>query len=299
MTTKAFVKVVPDTLSRGIHRVATALARYAPPEIEIVDSALDADIVVVHVIGHGSLDGWAFRDDQKMAAIQYCLLTTEDSRPEAWLPFWSRCSVVWSYYDLHAHLETRREEIGSGGRAMWSRMNFYHAPLGVDGSVFKPSVPARKLFAIGTSGYIPETEGVRECYAAASFFKRDLFHLGPRLGLGNGVLYVGGIPDEDVADYWSQCSYVAGMRRIEGFELPALEGLACGSRPVVFDAPHYRRWFGEHAEYVPEADHDTVVEALKSLLSKSVRPVTPAERTHALGIFDWKKLVTGFWENVL
>jgi glycosyltransferase involved in cell wall biosynthesis len=294
MKLKAFVKCVPETLGIGLHRVARALALYAPPEIEIVDNKTDADIVVIHVIGHGSMQGWDLRPDQKQAMIQYCLKTTEDARPEAWSRHWTRSCAIWSYYDLQDYC-AKRNALPPPDDA-WK---FYHAPLGVDGTVFKPSMPARKLFAFGTSGYIAETEGVRECYEAASSFKRDMFHLGPRLGLGQGVCYIHGITDREVAEFWSQCSYVAGMRRIEGFELPALEGLACGSRPVVFDAPHYRHWFGEHAEYVPEADHDTVVDALKSLLSKPVRPVTPAERTHALGIFDWKKLVTGFWENAL
>lgn len=296
---KAFVKCVPASLGRGLHRVADALARYAPPEVTIVDSAVEADLVVIHVIGHGSLDGWAFRDDQKVAAMQYCLLTTEDSRAEAWLPFWSRCTAVWSYYDLHAYLDVRREEMGSGGRAMWSKCNIYHAPLGVDGEVFQPSDPLRKRFGIGTSGFIAETEGVKECYVACHAAGRDLFHLGPNLGLGPGVLSMHNISDADVADMWSQCSYVAGLRRIEGFELPALEGLASGSRPIVFDAPHYRQWFGEHAEYVPEVGFDEVVEAIKVILSKPVRPVTPAERSHVLARFDWKTLVNGFWQEAL
>jgi glycosyltransferase involved in cell wall biosynthesis len=294
MTTKAFVECRPATLGRGLHRVAHALARYAPPEIEIVRTPEEADLIVLHVIGHGSLDGWAFRDDQKIAAIQYCLLTTEDSRPEAWLPFWQRCTAVWSYYDLFDYM-LKREHLLTPDPPF----NFYHAPLGVDGDVFFPATPARKRYSIGTSGYVAETEGVKECYAACRALGRDLFHLGPPLGLGTGVLYMHNIGDDDVAELWSQCSFVAGLRRIEGFELPALEGLACGSRPIVFDAPHYRKWFGEHAEYVPEVGFDEVVEAIKEILSKPVRPVTPAERSHVLDTFDWKTLVHGFWQEAL
>lgn len=296
---KAFVKCLPASLGRGLHRVADALARYAPPEITIVGTVEEADLVVQHVIGHGSMQGWNMRDDQETAMIQYCLLTTEDSRSTAWLPHWERANVVWSYYDLNAYLHARIDEMGSGGQAMWSRCNFYHAPLGVDGSVFQPSEPTRKRFGIGTSGFVADTEGVKESYAACKAHNLDLFHLGPNLGLGPGVLYMHNIGDADVAEFWSQCRYVAGLRRIEGFELPALEGLASGSRPVVFDAPHYRRWFGEHAEYVPEVGHDEVAAALTELLSKPVRPVSPAERAHALDVFDWRKLVTGFWEKAL
>jgi len=291
---KAFVKCVPASLGKGLHRVADALARYAPPEIEIVDDAVTADLVVIHCIGHGSMQGWAIRDDQRTAMIQYCLLTTEDSRPEAWLPHWQRARVVWSYYDLYDYMLKRGHLITPD-----PPFNFYHAPLGVDGTVFRPAEPARKRFGIGTSGFVADTEGVKECYAACKATGHNLFHLGPQLGLGPGVLYMHNISDDDVAELWSQCAYVAGLRRIEGFELPALEGLACGSRPIMFDVPHYRRWFGDHAEYVPEVGFDEVVAAITEILSKPVRPVTPAERTHVLELFDWKKLVTGFWQEAL
>src|SRR5688572_32592455 len=36
-------------------------------------------------------------------------------------------------------------------------LNFYYRPLGVD-RIFRPSMPPRKTFLIGTSGYVAETE---------------------------------------------------------------------------------------------------------------------------------------------
>jgi hypothetical protein len=180
-----------------------------------------------------------------------------------------------------------------------SGINFFHAPLGVDARVFKPSFPMRKMFLVGTSGYIAETEGVRECHAVAQRLHEQMFHLGPDLKLGTGITYVTSIPDSLVAEFWSQCSFVAGLRRIEGFELPVIEGLLSGARPVVFDAPHYTNWFGEFAEVVPEVDVDQVTEHLFNIMSRPVKSVTPAERSHAAQLFDWKTLVTGFWEATL
>lgn len=282
-------RALPESLSRGIHRVAAALERYAPDWVEIVHDPDQADLRIGHCIGIAGMEEWCAKGPY--ALVQYCLRTGGGSAVE-WSKIWRNAKAVWSYYDLEDFLN---ESICTPDA--FGRRGFYHAPLGVDGEIFTPSMPLRKNFLIGTSGYIAETEGVLECYRASQALGRMHFHLGPKeLGLGPGVTYMLNIPDEIVADAWSQCSFVAGMRRIEGFELPAIEGLMCGARPIMFDAPHYTQWFGEHAEYVPEGPADEVYEAVLKIVSRPVRPVTPAERTLCAQKFDWKKLVTGFWE---
>lgn len=284
-------------LSQGIHRVARALRQYAPPDIQIVETPEEADLRIGHVVGQLGMQEWCSQGPY--ALIQYCLRTAEEhlsgttfdpnSNPGLWYPIWRNARLTWSYYDLPSYIMESRG-VGMDG------IRFYHAPLGVDGTVFKPSQPPRKLFLIGTSGYVADSESVGECYRATSARSAMLFHLGPNLNLGAGVVYGNGMTDDILAAFWSQCSFVSGLRRFEGFELPALEGLVCGARPIMFDKPHYTQWFGEHAEYVPEVPSDELVDHLLELVSKPVRPVTPAERSLVVQTFDWKKIVTGFWE---
>jgi len=288
---KVCVRAIPSTLSKGIQRVALALERYAPEGVTIVQEPKDADLWVLHVIGHGSMEEVP-QYQGKIAMVQYCLLTTEDSRPEAWLPYWQRAEAVWSYYDLIQYAFDR-------GTPLPVDVNFYHAPLGVDSSVFQPSVPVRKRFVIGTSGYVADTECAGECAQAAFAAERMVFHLGPNLNLGKNAVYAKDLSDEDVAEFWSQCSYVAGLRRIEGFELPVLEGLACGARPICFDAPHYRQWFGEHAEYIQEGSKEDVTAQLTDIFRGLVRVVTPAERDEVVRNFNWSRLAGGFWDRIL
>lgn len=286
----------PKRLSQGIHRVARAMTRYKPDWASLVDTPEEADLRVLHVVGLQDMEEWCAKGPY--ALIQYCLKTAEEhvsgaalnpeSNPGRWLPIWQRAKSIWSYYDLNAYV---RETRGVEGLS-----NFYYAPLGVDGDVFVPSEPVRKRFIIGTSGYVADSEAVGECHSAARYVDRMQLHLGPRLPLGSGVTYINSVSDEQLAEFWSQCSFVAGLRRFEGFELPALEGLMCGARPIMFDAPHYRAWFDGHAEFIPEAEPAVVTEHLIRLFEQPVRAVTPAERSHALQKFDWKNLVTGFWE---
>lgn len=280
-----------EWMSLGIKRVVQALKQYAPKGVEVVSSQEEADLVVVHMVGNGQLQHWTTDNGKPFAAVQYCLRTTELPNTSHWIPTWERARCVWSYYDLMAKI-VEDQNVTSG-------INFYHAPLGVNTRSFRPSMPTRKRFIIGTSGYIAETEGVLECHAVASRLEHLHFHLGPDLKLGPGVTYMTNIADDILADFWSQCTFVAGLRRIEGFELPIVEGLACGARPICFDSPHYRQWFDGLAEFVPEVEPAEVTEHLYSIMSKPVRTVTPAERSHVASTFNWETLVTGFWEATL
>jgi len=285
------LRVRPASLSRSIHRVAYALGRHAPPWAVVVPRASDADVVIHHLVG---LTGWAEQLAADRAAgkryvlIQYCLRSTEDPRPETWLPIWQSAALVWSYYDLPAFAGTD---------------DFPHflSPLGVDTETFRPPVgwpaAAPAEYLIGTSGFVAETEGVLEAYRAVERIPGGKqFHLGPIPSPGPQMVTAHGITDATLAVQWGACRFVAGLRRCEGFELPALEGLACGARAVCFDAPHYREWYGEHAEYVPETDAATVTDVLADLFARPPRPVTPAERAHIAATFDWQHIAGAFWD---
>src|SRR6266511_4528244 len=147
-----------------------------------------------------------------------------------------------SYYDLY----------GLTGRDDFS---FYRAPLGVEGSVFYDRGLVRDA-AVMTSGYVPAGEAIHECYEAVFGVLRGrhggMVHLGPSFWSDGSVEVAEGVSDDRLATLYSRCRYVSGLRRGEGFELPVIEGLACGARPVCFDNPCYREWFDGHAVFVEE-----------------------------------------------
>jgi glycosyltransferase involved in cell wall biosynthesis len=175
--------------------------------------------------------------------------------------------------------------------------NFYHAPLGADPVVFRPWPSVPRNTPLFTSGYVAEAEAVRECEEATRRLGLKMFHLGPDLGFKPHVRWRNGINDAILSQIYAQCQFVAGLRRIEGFELPAVEGLFCGARPVMFDAPHYRRWFEDLATFIPEGDFEQVVRSLEHVLQNE-SGLTVEQYQLARERFDWANLVPPFWQFV-
>ena len=286
-------QLCPPAFGVGVKRVRDNIGAHAPNGVHFVETPAEADLVIYHVVGVQNMTDTPLDDliriiGKPYAIVQYCLRTTEKPTADFWLPLWRGARLVWSYYDLD---RWAFDQVGH------TFPNFYYAPLGANADVFKPSSDAKR-FTIGTSGFVAETEGVAEAYAATRAVRGAMFHLGPDLALGRRVASLVGLSDEAVARLWSECAYVAGLRRVEGFELPTIEGLLCGARPVCFDAPHYRHWLGDFAEYVPEGDFTSVAQALTALFRGPYRPVTTAEIEAAKVRFDWRTFVHGFWERL-
>lgn len=200
-------------------------------------------------------------------------------KTDDWIDLWQGAVCVWSYYDLPALMN-------EDGIA--APFNFYHAPLGIDEVFYKRG--EKKDFDIVTHGtYL--TEGVRECIWSTSrvaFLGHvDIPHVSCFENIG----------DNELAELYSRSRYVSGLRRVEGFELPAVEGLACGSRPVLFDREHYRQWYGDLAMYVPEEPREGVIRSLAKVFAMDM-PVTEAEIVRAKTMFNWERIVNGFYEHV-
>lgn len=272
-------------LSRAMFRVADALRESAPDGVRIVDDPLQSDIEILHAIDDRPLR----RGIRDYAVIQYCRYTSQTS--SNWENLWGNARAVWSYYDLEVPSTTR----------------FYHAPLGVDSNVFK--LPARfrpRSTGVVSSGYVSGSlaEAIEEVADAARRCKLSVFHLGPHHVEGmkdrkeRTWRAASGITDEKLAGLYQDARWVSGLRHVEGFELPVLEGLACGARPIVFDRPDMRKWYDGHAVFVPECSGEYLVRCLVDVMSKSPDPVTVEERAEILVEFDWSFITTGFWETM-
>lgn len=298
--------IVPTHHSRAIQRISDALALHAPKGAEVarippirkdtrrsaeIPGEADGDVVVLFANGlrdhQQALADRCVRRGQRVAVWQIALRTTRHPSTEQWRDLWARAAVVATYYPLDTWVKE------DGGAPV--DFNFLHAPLGVDASVFTPEPAAEREFTVMTSGQRRSQESVAECDDAAHAVGGRVFQLGPVFGMRSRTLVLSGITDPELAGFYRRCRFVSGLRRHEGFELPAAEGLLCGARPVLYDQPHYRGWFGDWAEYVQERDQESVTRDLTRLFERGPRPVSAEERTSAATTFDWAKIARGFW----
>lgn len=306
---RAYVDL-PRPLSRAMDRVIAALKATAGRNGVTVTLARDhADVVILHVIGYDdtveAINELTQRG-QRYAMVQYCVRSTQRPHTADWLPLWRGAMAVWSYYDLEAmHAEDAKAAATEDNVVQFQTLaelgvNFYLAPLGADANTFRPyNVPRRA--EVMTSGYVAESESVLEVARAVQRVNGRMLHLGPELdGLdGTQVAYLRNVPDGILAQSYSRCRFVSGLRRCEGFELPAVEGLLCGARPIMYDRPHYRLWFDGLAEFIPEGSPSEVEEAIVALFHAGPRPVTDEEREQAAKRFDWSVATEGFWLTLM
>ena len=294
------VYLTPPQPSRGLQRIADALTRYAPESVTITPFHDEADLVVVYAIGRRERilgqTRHLLEKRRKYAIIQVCLRSTMSPFTKDWFDIWRGAQVVWSYYDLQRAINIDVTH----GRPYLKLDNHLHAPLGVDSSVFRDYEMPRDHYVIATSGVSRLQESVRECIEAAKQVDGRIFHVGDSSPSWKGITrFSDGMNDEKLAMCYSACEFVSGLRRKEGFELPAAEGLLCGARPICFDTPDYRWNYKEWAEYIHEGTRQEVVDQLVQLFKQGARPVTEQERTEAAAWFNWKRVCGEFWGRCL
>lgn len=291
------VYLEPTRRDRGLNRVREALVKYAPPTVKIVDRPELADLEILHIIGRNDqLKKYIEKikdSGRRYAMIQYVLRSTQKPNTKDWLEMWQNAQVVWSYYHLPSLME--EDELLP---AYSESFNFYYSPLGVDSQIFTER-PQKRQFAILANSHSYLTESVRECVLAAQEVKQKAIFLGGKESSIEPYLGIRNISDDELADYYSQCRFVSGLRRLEGFEFPVLEGALCGARPIVFDKPHYRKWFSKFAILIPEKPREGVIRELVGVFRDEYYPVTKEEKRYIKENFDWEEIIRDFWGKIL
>lgn len=279
--------------STAMKRVAAALEAHAPEGTVFVADPLDADFQLVHAIGTDAIEQIKA---PSYAVIQYCgSKTLDDPR---WQPLWRNATFIWSYYPLEDVLPPS--------------VPFMFAPLGLDDSFRAaaerplPRMESRS-FDLMTMGFStgPVQEAIEECAMAVARINGRMIHVGPSEIEGwSSAPYPAcwqaqlNVSEATLQQFYRNSQRVAGLRHVEGFELPCLEGLVLGARPVVFDRPDMRQWYGDIADFVPECTGEELIDRLTHLLKRGPDPVTDAERAEVLGVFDWAKIAARFWHGV-
>lgn len=180
-------------------------------------------------------------------------------------------------------------------------------PVGVDVSAFRPPRAGREPGRVVTvaSADVP-TKGLDVLIGAlrrvpATLF-RELVVVGTpgkatsraiaEAGLSGRVRFVSGLPDAELAALLGSAQLVAVPSRYEGFSLPAVEALACGTPVVASDVgalPELLGGDGRCGELVPPGDAEALAGALADLLADPGTCAARGEqgRQRAVETYSW------------
>jgi len=92
---------------------------------------------------------------------------------------------------------------------------------------------------------------------------------------GPGIRVVGYLPEDDLPALLTGAAALVYPSRYEGFGLPPVEALACGTVALVSDLPAVREATTGGAVYLPPGDIPAWAEALRAALTGALRPGPP------------------------
>jgi glycosyltransferase involved in cell wall biosynthesis len=184
-------------------------------------------------------------------------------------------------------------------------------PVGIDPDVFRPPAEpgAREPagIVVTTSADVPLKGLVHLLEAVAKLrTERDVRLTvvgtarpgGPahealdRLALGDAVRFTGPVPTEELVRLLQTATVAAIPSLYEGFSLPAVEAMACGTPLVTTDAGALPEVVGSHAGVqVPAGDVDRLTAALELVLDHPSlqEQLGRAGRARVLGTYTWRR----------
>lgn len=299
--------------SPAMVRIANALTKYLPPHYEVVSDRERADLCIFYPVSYEWIHYLEECQDrgQEYALVQCCYksgrMEEDEIQFDLWKPWWDKAVIVWSYLELF-DLDSRHFKKGFD-------FNYYHAPLGIDEPFLLPTVAHPKRDYIITTGTVHGrgAEAIEECWIAASRCSLDVVHIGSwPLNIGQGidisddtmfwnltnVRCVHGVTDQTLRGIYQNALYVCSLRYVEGFELPALEALSCGTRSIVFTQPATTKWYWGYADFVPECEGKELVNHLVDKFSSPYEVISQPTIDEVRSRFNWSILCWRFWSIV-
>jgi glycosyltransferase involved in cell wall biosynthesis len=138
----------------------------------------------------------------------------------------------------------------------------------------RPALSDVRLVIVGKKGWLYE-----------GFFRR--LH---ELGLEDRVLFTGYVPDEDLPAIYSAADLFVFPSLYEGFGLPVLEAMACGTPVIASNASSLPEVAGEAGIMIAPHDVRGLAEAMERLLmDKQLRAELRARGLERAKQFTWER----------
>ena len=115
--------------------------------------------------------------------------------------------------------------------------------------------------------------------------------------LGAPVSFPGFVADSDLAALYSGASCFVTASRYEGFGLPALEAISCGTPVVAFDAGAHAEVAGPGALLAPDGDPDELMRLVESVCDDgTLRQRLGAAGTAQAKRYSWRRTAELTWQ---
>jgi hypothetical protein len=253
-------------------KIGAYLRKYAPSDFKFVDSIDDSDIQIIHVVGLGEIE-WILKSKNPVI-FQHCFLTAGSY---TWDELWENSLFIASFYNLREYTN--------------KTFNFLYTSLGYDENIFK----TQKSFyererAVFTTGHVAETECLDLIYQACKEAGYVMYHTGENFKFGGYYHHLNYLSEFEYAALLQNVRYVFGLRKIEGFEVAVLEGIASGAVGVVPTLSSYN-WYNELAIRV-DVNSPELVKNLYNILRNEEKIVINQQK---LSSYSWSKVFTNFW----
>jgi glycosyltransferase involved in cell wall biosynthesis len=119
----------------------------------------------------------------------------------------------------------------------------------------------------------------------------EIFERVEVLGLGGLVRFLEGVPDADMPALYNAASLLATPSFYEGFGLPALEAMSCGTPVVVSDRASLPEVVGEAGLLVDPGEPEDIARAMRRVLeNESLRVKMRKMGLAQAARFSWKRV---------
>lgn len=266
--------VTKPFFGKAFDRINQAFYKYKPDWVTFVDKNEDASIV--HVVGGEEIEP---ASKNNAIIIQHCYFTTNYDK---WDELWEKALLTISFHDLTKYTD--------------KKFNFLQTPWGADEDIFfrikgKEKIP-KTLF---TTGHVKETECHEEIYKACVETDTIMFHTGADYKFPNRHIYrhLDYMSNTYYNNLLNTCTFTAGLRLLEGFEMHCVEGLFTETIPIIFDLPTYS-YYKDFGIFVnPNKD---IVNQLVNILSNYNLPKISFEK--AKEKFNWKVIMKNIYNSI-
>ncbi|MBT0962759.1 glycosyltransferase family 4 protein [Denitromonas iodatirespirans] len=209
--------------------------------------------------------------------------------------------------------ETTRQDVAS--TYGFPLENIYVVPNGVDASAFSPDPEARAvepyLLMVGARYSHKNVDEVLDVAnhwskrfrlvvtSCGGEYRAALEKKVAALGLRGRVEFTDYLSRADLIRLYQGCSALVYPSKWEGFGIPPLEALACGSPVIASDIPVHREVLGDAAFFVRLGDPSSWAEALEAIQTDSEVAGRMAVAGDRLRRFTWGQAVNALEQGLL